>query len=109
MMSTSSSAVEDLTEFEEYEVDLTETAELGDVAHPLPLWARLTNNGAVRRAVVLVLLALLWQGSAARSDNPLMLPSFSDTIRAWWQVTLSGELPARAGASMQVLLIGYSA
>ena len=38
-----------------------------------------------------------------------MLPSFTDTIVAWWAVIVSGELLLRIKASMEVLFIGYSA
>ena len=77
----------------EYEVDIEEAGEIGDVAWPLPIWARVANHGAFRRAVVLVLLAVSWELAARWSDNPLMLPSFTETMSAWWGVTISGELP----------------
>ena len=93
----------------EYEVDLEDAGEIGDVARPLSIWARVANHGAFRRAVVLVLLAASWEIAARWSDNPLMLPSFTETMSAWWEVTISGELLQRVRASMEVLAIGYFA
>jgi NitT/TauT family transport system permease protein len=103
-----SAAITEDLELPEYEVELDDLAELGQVARPLPLWRRIANNGFCRRATVLLLLAALWQFAAWWSDNPLMLPSFSDTLAAWWHVTINGELLLRTRASMEVLLIGYS-
>ncbi len=62
----------------------------------------------VRRTAVLVMLAILWQALALWADNPLMLPSFTETMSAWWDITVSGELLQRVRASMEVLAIGYS-
>ena len=36
--------------------------EFGIVEKPLGTWERLYNNGAVRKTVLLVLLAALWEG-----------------------------------------------
>jgi NitT/TauT family transport system permease protein len=98
-----------LYEAPEFEVELEAFEELGRVASPVPLWRRVAGHEMFRRGVVLVLLASLWQLVAHLSDNPLMFPTFTDTVAAWWTVIVSGELLLRIKASMQVLLIGYSA
>jgi NitT/TauT family transport system permease protein len=54
------------------------------------------------------MLAILWQALALWADNPLMLPSFTETMSAWWDITVSGELLQRVRASIEVLAIGYS-
>lgn len=97
------------TEREELSFDLVETGEIADAAQPLPLWMRIANNGAFRRACVLIALAAAWEIGAALAANPLMFPTLHDTIVAGWQATLTGELPARVWSSLQVLAIGYAA
>lgn len=92
----------------EYEVELEDTGEIGDVARPLSIWSRIASHEAFRRTAVLVMLAILWQALALWADNPLMLPSFTETMSAWWDITVSGELLQRVRASMEVLAIGYS-
>jgi NitT/TauT family transport system permease protein len=92
----------------EYEVELEDTGEIGDVARPRSIWSRVASHEAFRRTAVLVMLAILWQALALWADNPLMLPSFTETMSAWWDITVSGELLQRVRASMEVLAIGYS-
>ena len=92
----------------EYEVELEDTGEIGDVARPRSIWSRVASHEAFRRTAVLVMLAILWQALALWADNPLMLPSFTETMSAWWDITVSGELLQRVRASIEVLAIGYS-
>jgi len=89
-------------------VELEDTGEIGDVARPRSIWSRVASHEAFRRTAVLVMLAILWQALALWADNPLMLPSFTETMAAWWDITVSGELLQRVRASMEVLAIGYS-
>ena len=79
------------------------------VAKPLTPWERLYGNAALRKLVLLVLLAALWQLYARELDNPLLLPSFAETARALGEAILSGGLLARAALSLKVLLMGYVA
>ena len=41
-------------------------------------------------------------------NNDLLFPTFSATVRAFFDAILSGVLPARAWASIKVLLMGYA-
>ena len=66
---------------------------IGDVEQPLALTERLWNSAAVRRLVILVLLAALWEAYARWSNNPLLFPSFTETVEAWWQGIISGVIP----------------
>ncbi|WP_300155214.1 ABC transporter permease subunit [Solidesulfovibrio sp.] len=77
------------------------------VQRPLPLAVRLAANGALRRALILLALAGLWQGYAAWADNPLMFPSFVETVQALWADAVSGVLIAKTGNSLRVLCLGY--
>lgn len=81
---------------------------IGDAARPLSPWERVSQNSVVRRLVVLLVFAVLWEGAARWSDNALLFPSLSDTIEALWHATLDGSLPTRVATSLEVLLIGYS-
>ena len=82
---------------------------LGSVtpAQPLPWFTRLWGVAAVRRTVILAVLAALWQALALWQDNELLLPSFTATVRALVEDWASGELLTKAGASLAVLVQGY--
>jgi len=105
MASASASALIDRPEIENA---LGEVGGIGDVARRLTLWERISQSPVVRRIVVLMIFALLWEGAARWSDNPLLFPSLTDTIVALWDATLNGTLPARVATSLEVLLLGYS-
>src|SRR5215211_8880725 len=92
----------------EYERDIHVPASLGAVERPLPVAERLWNSPAVRRTVILVLLAVIWESYARWSANQLLFPTFTDTMLAWWQGIVSGVIPERLFATMKMLLIGYS-
>ena len=76
---------------------------------PLPWHERLWQHAAVRKAVILALLALLWEGAARYTDNDLLLPGAWQTAQAFVDGIGTGELLARAGQSLRVLLQGYLA
>ena len=76
-------------------------------ARPLPLWRRAFNVTPLRRGLILVLLATLWQAYAVWAANPLMFPSFTETAEAFWQGVASGGLAGKAWTSVKVLLMGY--
>ena len=89
----------------EYTVRIPEA--IGDVEQPLALTERLWNSAAVRRLVILVLLAALWEGYARWSNNPLLFPSFTETVEAWWQGIISGVIPQRLALTLRMLAMGY--
>jgi sulfonate transport system permease protein len=69
---------------------------------------RLYARGWVRKSLVFVLLAAVWQGYATVLDNKLLFPTFTATLGALWDGTVHGELLARAWFSLHVLLVGYA-
>ena len=69
---------------------------------------RLYNQVWLRKTFLIVVLIVLWELYARHLDNPLLVPTFTDTITAWWEGITSGVLPERAWASLQVLAIGFS-
>jgi NitT/TauT family transport system permease protein len=79
------------------------------VQRPLSLWERLGNIAALRRLLILVLLAALWEGYARHLDVAIMLPTLSETAAAFWRTMLDGSLSIRVLASLKTLLIGYAA
>lgn len=76
---------------------------------PLPLAARIWQQGGVRRLVILAVLAVLWEVVARWQNNDLLLPTFLQTARALWEGLASGELVAKTAISLSVLLKGYFA
>jgi NitT/TauT family transport system permease protein len=80
---------------------------IGDIQRPLSLPERLWNSAAFRRLVILVLLALIWEGYARWSNNPLLFPTFTDTVGALWSGVASGVIPQRLAVTLRVLAIGY--
>ncbi|HEV7392109.1 MAG TPA: ABC transporter permease [Burkholderiales bacterium] len=80
----------------------------GIVEKPLTLWEKLYNNGALRKAVLLAMLAAVWQVYATALNNPLLFPKFSETFAAFYAGIMNGVLLTRAGFSIKVLLQGYA-
>ena len=80
----------------------------GVVEKPLPAWERLLDNGAVRKGVLLVLLAIVWEVYGRVMDNPLLFPTFSDTAHAFFSGLASGKLLQAAWSSISLLLQGYA-
>jgi NitT/TauT family transport system permease protein len=63
----------------------------------------------LRKTLLLLLLALAWEGYARWVNNPLLVPTFSATLQAFWEGMTSGVLPGRTAYSVRVLIMGYSA
>ncbi|WP_312433623.1 ABC transporter permease [Achromobacter sp.] len=76
---------------------------------PLPWHERLWQHAALRKGVILALLAGVWELAARYTDNDLLLPGAWQTAQAFVEGVTSGELLARAGQSMRVLVQGYLA
>ncbi len=80
----------------------------GVVEKPLTVWERICNFGALRKACLLIAIALAWQVYASYLDNPLLFPEFGTTVVAFAEAIADGELPAKAWFSIKVLLMGYA-
>ncbi|MEK7245856.1 MAG: ABC transporter permease subunit [Pseudomonadota bacterium] len=93
----------------EFETPLAAEDVFGAVERPLSAWERITNITAVRRAAILIALALAWEIYARFANNPLMFPTFTETIAALWDASVNGPLLDRIWTSIRVLLIGYAA
>ncbi|WP_457108844.1 ABC transporter permease [Methylobacterium sp. P5_C11] len=79
------------------------------VEKPLSLAERLYNQAWLRKVVILVLLAGIWEAYGRYLDNDLLFPTFSATVAAFVRGIADGTLPARAWSSLKVLLMGYAA
>src|ERR1700743_632154 len=77
------------------------------VEKPLRPWEKFYNNAPARKIVLLAILALLWEFYARWLNNPLLFPTFSDTVRALFTSIASGEIPRAASYSIGMLLKGY--
>ncbi|SMH47151.1 ABC transporter permease [Azospirillum agricola] len=92
----------------EYERGVAATGAIGDVARPLSPWERLANVTALRRALLLAVVAAIWQAAALWQDNPLMFPTFTATAAALWDAVLRDNLLSMAWVSLSILLKGYA-
>ena len=81
----------------------------GVVEKPLSGWERIANLGYVRKLVILVALAVIWEVYARWLNNPLLFPTFSSTFEAFIDGLFGGPLFAKAVTSLRVLLMGYAA
>jgi len=71
------------------------------------LWEKFYGNTVLRKTVLLVVLAAVWEVYARFLNKPQMLPELSDTVRALKASLLSGTLTRAVGYSMILLLKGY--
>ena len=56
-------------------IALSDLGAIGDAARPLSLPARILRLTAVRRLIVVLVLALLWQFGATYINNTLLFPT----------------------------------
>jgi NitT/TauT family transport system permease protein len=78
-------------------------------ARPFTLLERLGQAGWLRKGILLLVLAALWEAMARYTNNDLLLPGALQTGRALLEGVVSGELPRYVGVSLWVLLQGYLA
>jgi NitT/TauT family transport system permease protein len=88
--------------------ELSNAEEFGVVQKELTIFERLFNQVWLRKCIILVLIAVVWEVYGRYLDNPLLVPTFSDTVVALWGGIRSGVLIDRAATTIQVLLIGFS-
>lgn len=93
---------------QEYQYDLAPAAP-ASLQRRLPVAQRLWQQGWLRKAAVLAVLALLWELAARWQDNDLLLPTFVQTARAFFEGIASGELVEKVQVSLLVLVQGYLA
>lgn len=67
----------------------------------------LWQSGFFRKSLLIVALAIIWEGYARHLDNPLLFPTLSDTLTALYDRFADGVLPARIWTTLKVLVTGY--
>mgnify|MGYP002656192097 CR=1 FL=1 len=90
----------------EYELDLAPLNDL-PLERDIPFAVRLWQQGWLRKTLILIVLAGVWEIAARIQGNDLLLPSFIQTANAFVTGILNGELPAKVWVSLQVLVKGY--
>lgn len=89
--------------------EVSDAGELGIVEQPLSPWETLANNAFLRRVAILVVLAAIWELYARWLNNPLLIPTFSSTVSAFFSAIASGDLVAKVWTSIKILVVGYAA
>jgi NitT/TauT family transport system permease protein len=79
------------------------------VEKKLSIPERLYNQAWLRKVVILLVLAGIWEAYGRYLDNDLLFPTFTATVAAFVRGIMDGTLPARAWVSLKVLLMGYAA
>ena len=85
----------------------TQRPETTEVLRPLSVFESLYRLSWLRKTVILVALAAIWEIYGRWLNNSLLFPSFSETVQAFGAGIFSGVLLERAAVSLQTLLIGY--
>src|SRR5262249_2785020 len=91
----------------EYLRDVVAGDNIGVVEKPLTPWERLANQAWLRKTLILIAIAAAWELYARHLNNPLLVPTFSATIEAFWSAMLAGDLPEKTVNSVVLLLKGY--
>jgi NitT/TauT family transport system permease protein len=92
----------------EYLRDVIAGSDIGVVEKPLTTLQRLANQAWLRKSLILILIAIIWEAYARRLNNPLLVPTFSATLEAFWGGIASGEIPQKMLNSVQLLIKGYA-
>lgn len=90
----------------EYEIELAPFTEK-PLERRLPLATRLWQYGWLRKGVILVALAVIWELVARYQNNDLLLPGFLQTAEALFNGLASGELLQKSATSLDVLIRSY--
>src|SRR6266568_5714247 len=89
--------------------DAVITGDRAEVERKLSLPELLWNDGFVRKAAIIIFLAAVWEAYGTVLNNPLLFPTFHDTILTMFDKVRDGTIPLRAWASLKVLFMGYAA
>ena len=68
---------------------------------------RVYRLGFVRKGLILAVLALAWEVYGRWLGNPLLFPTFGQTVQAFVENIANGVIPQRMLVSLQTLVIGY--
>ncbi|MEV9500086.1 ABC transporter permease [Aliarcobacter butzleri] len=65
------------------------------------------SKSIIIKSFLFASLILLWEVYAIRLNNPLMFPTFNETIKGFFEVIQNGELVSRILSSLKVQVMGY--
>ena len=78
------------------------------VERNLPWRSRIWTQDWIRKGVILIVLAAIWEIAARLQNNDLLFPTFSATAQALVEGLASGELIEKTRISLSILLQGYA-
>jgi NitT/TauT family transport system permease protein len=82
--------------------------QFGIIEKPLTTLERMFNQGWLRKLLLIIALATIWEIYARWLNNDLLVPTFSASMQALWQSIVDGVLPQRVMTSIGVLIRGYA-
>src|ERR1700754_3643488 len=77
-----------------------------EVERQLSIAERLWNHAALRKGLILIVLAVIWEVYASHLDNELLYPTLSYTFTAMFAHLADGSLLVSVWTSHRVPLIG---
>lgn len=86
----------------------TVRGEIAEIQRPLSAFESVYSIDWLRRLALLLVLALIWEIYARWLGNPLLFPTFFDTLVAFFSGIASGALLSHAAISLQTLMAGYT-
>jgi NitT/TauT family transport system permease protein len=92
----------------EYLREPAASTDIGVVQKQLTVWQRLTNRAWLRKVLILLVMAAVWEAYARYLNNPLLVPAFSATLEALQAGIISGDIPQKVANSVFLLLKGYA-
>jgi len=96
----------DRPEFERTPLD---ASKIGQIERPLSVFEKLWNVQVVRNLAVLLMFVIAWElYTKIAKVQPLLFPSFSDTVVALIQAFTDQRLLSKIWFTVQSLLIGYA-
>lgn len=87
----------------------TVRGEIAEIQRPLSAFESVYSIGWLRKLALLLALALIWEIYARWLGNPLLFPTFTETLAAFFSGVASGALLSHAAISLRTLGLGYAA
>lgn len=88
-----------------------ESTIIEDSSRELTFWEKFKENQIIRKTLILIGFAIIWEVCARLINNPMMLPTFVDTANALWaslfDKTPSNNLLNFVGATIFTLFGGF--
>lgn len=78
------------------------------VEQKLSAFEMLWGISALRKTLLILTLAIIWQVYASYLDNPLLFPTLSDTLTTLVDRFIDGTLPSRIWTTLKILFMGYA-